>query len=338
MKKITTAYVGIATLIGFSSLGGGAVAQPSSADSVSNYPDRPVTIVSWSPAGGPIDILARTIAHGLSELWNEKVLVENRTGATGVIATQHAARATPDGYTLLITTSTAHIANLYLQPSLSYNPKTDFEPVARLAAGSVVLMAPANAPFNDIDGLIKYAREQGKEISYGTWGIGSSAHLYGELLKTRYNVPLVHVPYRGDVGSTQDLVGGTLPISFTGGVTAKRLIDAGQAKALAIASAQRFSALPNVPTFKEQGYEGFDLMGWAGIFVPAGTPQPIIEKLSKDLEKVVKSPEVSKRLLDIGQDEIYMDHAAMKVWLESEFENWGKLIKDSGVDKLVEKK
>lgn len=326
----------IAVAMGVGGAAGVATAQDAN-NEAADFPNRPVTLITWSPAGGPIDILTRTIAQGLSEVWNQKVLVENRTGATGVIATQHAARLPADGYHLLMTTSTAHIANLYLQPSLSYDPKTDFEPVARLAAGSVVLMAPANAPFNDIDGLAEYARKQGTGMSYGTWGIGSSAHLYGELLKTKYNVPLVHVPYRGDVASTQDLVGGTLPVSFTGGVTARRLIEGGQAKALAQAAAERFSILPDVPTFKEQGYEGFDLMGWAGVFVPAGVPEPILAKISADLETVVKSPEVSKRLKDIGQDEIYMDHATMKEWLDSEFENWGQLIKDAGVDKLESK-
>lgn len=298
-----------------------------------DFPSHPVTLVTWSPAGGPIDTLARLIGTGLSERWGQTVLIENKTGASGAIAYQYVARAQPDGYTLLLTTSTSHIVNPMLQPNLTYDPAKDFQPLARLAAGSIVLLAAADAPYSTLDELKDYAVKQNDGLSYGSWGVGSSANLYGELLRVKYNFPLVHVPYRGDVLSTQDLIGGTLPVTFSGGVTARNLIDAGRVKALGQAAAQRFSALPDVPTFKEQGYEGFDLLGWAGVFGPAGMPEDLAQKIADTLRAVVADPEVSKRLAEMGQDAIFQGPAEFGQSLESDFAKWGELVELTGAKK-----
>lgn len=295
------------------------------------FPSKPLTIVVPFPAGGTTDILARIIGQYMSIDLGQPVVIDNRAGAGGNIGSQAVARAPADGYTLLITTSTSHIVNPMLQPKLTYDPAKDFQPLARLAAGSVVLLARADAPFNTLDEFKAYAGQQNAGLSYGSWGIGSSAHLYGELLRAKYNVPLVHVPYRGDVLSTQDLVGGTLPVTFAGGVTARTLIDAGRAKALGQTAPQRFSALPDVPTFAEQGYDGFDLLGWAGIFAPSGLSPDLAARIAADLQAVVASPEVAKRLSEMGQDALFEGPEAFSRSLESDFRRWGELVRTTGV-------
>ncbi len=295
------------------------------------FPAKPVTLVTWSPAGGPLDTLARLVANQLGQRWGQPVVVENRTGASGAIGTQAVARAAPDGYTLLLTTSTAHLSTPILQPDVTFDPLKDFVPIAQLAAGSVVLLAPAKAPYDDVDGLVTYAKAQNAGLSFGSWGIGTSGHLYGELLRARYDVPMVHVPYRGDVVASQDLVGGNLAAMFAGGSTARTMIDGGRAKAIALASGQRFAALPEVATFGEQGYAGFDLVGWAGIFAPDGVPADIVTKISTDLGAMVQDPQVRQRLSDIGQDAMFEDAAAFAARLPADQAAWAGLIREAGV-------
>jgi len=319
-----------AALLPACALAGMALAAPMAAASQA-YPNRPVTLTTWSAAGGPIDTLARLLASGLSEQWGQPVVVENRTGASGTIAAQAVARAPADGYTLLLTTSTAHISNAILQPKLTYDPEHDFTPVAQVAAGTVLLLARADAPFDNLDELVAYARKQPDGMSFGSWGVGTSGHLYGELLKQKYDVPLLHVPYRGDMPASQDLLGGTLPLTFAGGTTARTLIESGRAKALGLTSAERAAALPQVPTFKEQGYDGFDLVGWAAIFAPAGVPSAIVEQIAGDVATLLQREDVRRKLSEMGQDAMYLPPAQFAPRIAEDFKRWGELIEQAGV-------
>nr|WP_279343809.1 tripartite tricarboxylate transporter substrate binding protein [Variovorax terrae] len=229
----------------------------------------------------------------LAAQWRQAVIVDNRPGASQLIAASAVAKAKPDGYTLLVATSTPFIQVKFVQKDVPIEVWRDFAPLTVIGVGTVALAAAKNAPFNSVAELIEHGRRAGVRLPYGTWGNGSGGHLIGEGLRAHAKIDLVHVPYRGEAAEITDLLGGNLSVVFLTHATAKAQAEAGKLKLLAVTGTDRFPFMPDVPTFKEQGVPGLEVIGWIGAFAPAAVPPALTQKISSDMQKVLKDPAVA---------------------------------------------
>jgi tripartite-type tricarboxylate transporter receptor subunit TctC len=264
------------------------------------YPDKPVRLIVPLSAGSAVDTLARIPAQKLAELWGQQVVVDNRVGANGIIGTEAAAKAAPDGYTLLLTNDAALATSPALYPKLPYDPLRDFAPISLAASIPVILVAHVSQPFTTVKELIDYAKANPGKLHYGSGGNGSAQHVPMEMFKQAAGVDLVHVPYKGLAPAFNDVVAGQIPLMFAGLSNTPAHIKAGRIRALAIGSARRSSAMPELPTMQEAGVAGFDYSAWAGFLAPAGTPAPIVQKVNADLVKVLALPDVREKLTALG--------------------------------------
>ena len=250
-----------------------AAAQPG------DYPSHPIKLITPFAAGGAIDVLCRVIAERLAQRLGQNVLVESIPGANTIIGTQALTRAAPDGYTFMITTMSTTVNNRILYSKLPYDPEKDLAPITQLSYGSVLMVAPAGAPYKDARGFIEWAKAQKRSISYGSWGVASWGHLAGQILKRDQAIDLNHVPYKGDVMAIIDVRNGTLDVTFASPTSAKPQIAAGAIKPIAMPGPQRSPSMPDLPTFSEQDVPNMDLAIWLGVYAPAGTPPPILDRL-----------------------------------------------------------
>lgn len=316
--------IGMAVGMGLMTLAAPGVAQ--------EYPSRPVSLIVWTAPGGTIDMLSRMIAEKLSQRWGQPVIVENKPGASGIPASDHVAHAPADGHTLLVTITTTHVNNPLLRAKLPYDAQRDFEPVSQLATGSVTLIAPASYSSDNVAGLVTMAKRSGKTVSYGSWGIGSSAHLFGQLLAQKTGVDMNHIVYKGEMPAIADMLGGHLDVTFAGGGTARTQLAGGKIKVLGITGPRRIRALPDVPTFAEQGLAGFELAGWVGVFAPAKTSAALVKKISTALAEVVATPDIQARMIDNGFEPVGSTPEAFATLYRSEYPQWAVLIKASGAE------
>jgi tripartite-type tricarboxylate transporter receptor subunit TctC len=306
----------------------GGAAAPSWAEG--SFPSRPIRIVPFGTAGGPIDGLARAYAEKLSLQWKQPVIVDPKPGASGILAADFVAKAPADGYTVLFTLPITHINDPILHPNLPYDPIRDFQPLSMVAAGGPMLVARADAPYNNVREFIEYAKKKGR-LTYGTWGTGSTAHLFGELLKRQTGTDLVHVPYKSESTAHTDMFGGQLDFAWANPATARRYTEAGKMKALAIAATRRVSTLPNVPTFAEQGFQGFDLESWIGVYAPAKTPQPVVQAWVSALREITAMPDIQKRLVFYGFEPLGNTPEQFLARFRSDYPRTAELIKAAGV-------
>jgi tripartite-type tricarboxylate transporter receptor subunit TctC len=247
-----------------------------------------------------------------------------------VLGTAEAAKAPPDGYTFLITIMSSMVGNRVLRANLPYDPVKDFEPVTQISTGNVLLVGPAGAPYRDLKGFVEWAKKLGRPVSYGSIGVGTSLHLFGVILEKEYGVPLNHVPYKGEVQAAADVMNGALDVAWASILIAKPLASAGKVRALAITGPKRFVAWPELQTFAEQGFPGFEMPVWGGAYLPAGTPRPIVERLSREIVEVLRMPEVSERLIAMGQLPIGNTPEEFAENYRRDFPRWEALIKASG--------
>jgi tripartite-type tricarboxylate transporter receptor subunit TctC len=270
------------------------------AESAAAFPSKMIRIIPYGPGGSPIDVLARLYAEDLRRQWGQNVIVDPKPGASGILAADAVAKAPADGYTIMITLQTTHINNVFLHSKLPYDPGKDFTPLSELAQGEGVMLATAvSAPYSNIAELIAYSKTH-PSISYATWGLGSSAHLFGELLRRSAIPGLTHVPYKTESTGQQDMQAGRVDLAWANPGTARTLVQTGKVKILAASSTKRWALMPDVPTFAEQGLPGFEVSTWIGAYAPAGLPAPIRDKLVDGLRKATFSPEVKARIVDIG--------------------------------------
>jgi tripartite-type tricarboxylate transporter receptor subunit TctC len=297
-----------------------------------NYPSRPITLVVPFPAGGASDAITRILADKLGEALRGTIVVENKGGAGGNIGTNNVARAAPDGYTLLLSSSGPLAVNKTLTTDLPYDPETAFEPISLISTmPNVLVVNPAKIPASNVQEFIDFAKASREQISYSSIGNGSSQHLAGVLFERRTGTRLLHVPYRGAGQLTVDLVSGDVPASFQLIPNIASQLQAGQIKPLAVTSKQRSKALPNVPTMAEAGISDLESFAWFGLLVPKGTPKPIVDRLHGEVVKIMSDPAVQKRMIDIGADPIHTSQAEFKALISSEVIKWQNLIKESGV-------
>jgi tripartite-type tricarboxylate transporter receptor subunit TctC len=294
------------------------------------YPDRIVKIVVPFAPGGGTDVIARTLAQEMARDLGVSVVIENKPGAGTIIGTQAVAASDPDGYTLLMGTF-SHAVNPSLNARLPYDPHRDFAPVALIARSfNIVVVNPAS-PIKSIADLIAAARADPDKLSYGTFGTGTSAHLAGELFKDMAKVNLTTVPYKGAAPAITDLIGGQIQVMFTTVASAAALIGAGQLRALAVTSAERSPAFPDLPTVAEAGVPGYAAESWYGLFAPARTPADVIDRLNQSAARAVQS-EAFKRLgVNEGLVMVARPPEELGRYLQGEEERWRKLIRDAGI-------
>lgn len=294
-------------------------------------PQQPMRIITWAGAGSAFDVLARMLAENLGKRWAATVTVENRTGAGGIVGTDAAVRARPDGSTILITTNSAHILNQLLKAKLPFDTARDLQAVSKLADGQTVLAVAADAPYKTLKEFLDSAGEGSEGRTYSSFANGSASHLLGDYLQRLSKSKLIHVPYPGgEMAALTDLVGGRLDASFMSEGTYVNQSKAGKVKGLAITGPRRTKASPDVPTYGEQGYGEIDLTGWIGTFVPTGTPPAAIAALSTALQDFVKDPEVNARMDFLGFQPVGNSAQAFSVDVEKERVRWAELVKASG--------
>jgi tripartite-type tricarboxylate transporter receptor subunit TctC len=305
------------------------VSAASNAEAQSGYPDHAVRVLVGYPPGGPVDILARVVSDRLSAIWDQPAVVENITGASGNIAADRAAKSAPDGYTLLVSTNAQLVVNpsLYKMP---FNPATDLMPVSPAVYSPNILVVPNEVPAKTVKELVEYLRANpGK--SFASAGVGTTQHLAGELFKAITHVDIQHVPYRGAAPVITDLLGGRITMFFGAISPLIPLVREGKLRALAVTSATRFPAMPDLPTMIEAGYPGFVSILSIGLMAPAGTPPAIIEKLHQDMVKALAPADVRKRLSNIGMEVIGGSPAEFAAAIAAERPQWAKVIQDAGI-------
>jgi len=319
-SKITAALITALSI--FSA--GNAVAQ-------SSYPDRAVKMVVGYPPAGPVDIIGRIMADRLSQIWGQPVVVENVSGAAGNLGGDRVAKAAPDGYTILMATNASLAINPSLYAKMSYDPVKDLAPISLSVYSPNILVVPNGVPAKTVKELVAYARANPGKLSFGSAGVGTTQHLAGELFKAMTHIDIQHVPYRGGAPVITDLLGGSLTMSFIAIAPAIPLVREGKLRALAVTSSSRFGASPDLPTMIEAGYPGFVSVLSIGLMAPAGTPGAIIEKIHQASVKALSTPEVRKRLSDIGMEVIGGSPAEFAAVIKAETPQWAKVIKDAGI-------
>jgi tripartite-type tricarboxylate transporter receptor subunit TctC len=300
---------------------------PACAQSVDKYPERQIRIIVPYPPGGSVDVLGRLLAQRMQESWNQNVIVENRPGAGTMIGTAAAAKADPDGYTLIIVVS-GHTINPALYASMQYDGIKDFAPVALLARTPVVLYAHPSLPAKDARELVALGKAGTHKLNFGSAGTGSMTHLTGELIKSLTGTEMLHIVYRGGTPAMNDLLAGHLPLQFATVAQALPQYKAGQLRALGISSATRYASVPEIPTFKEQGIDVVTTE-WYGLLAPAGTPRPVIDKLNAEMKRITALPGMGDRLAAIELTHSTPEELA--AFIKAETERWGPVIRSLGL-------
>src|SRR5450432_2888979 len=315
-------YRMIAAAVAMVAAGGAASAQ-------SSFPSKPVRIFVPYAAGGGVDILARTLGDVVSRQWGQGVVVENRPGAGGVIASQTLVTSPPDGYTLIVVAS-GHPTNSFLYPKMPYDTFKDFTPLPLLASSPNILLVRADSPFKTLADMIAEAKAKPGTLSFAHAGTGTSTHLAGELLKSLARIDLNAIPYKGGAPSINDLLGGQIPMSFNNGPESVGQLEAGTVRALAVTTASRVPFLPEVPGMAET-VPGYDTEVWWGLVGPAGMPRDLVEKLSHDFVAALNADAVKQRLAKLGASAIGSTPQAFDAKIHADYDKWGPIIQAAGM-------
>ena len=319
MKRLISAIAAaaIATLIG----------HPATAAA---FPERGVKIVVPFPAGGSNDVVARLLGSKLSELWGQPVVVDNRAGGGGNIGAEAVARSAADGYTLLLTAPGPLAVNQSLYAQLPFNPEQDFTPVALIASVPIVLAVNPAVKATTVTELIALAKASPGKLNFGSSGLGSTNHLAGELLKTLAGIDIVHVPYRGAAPAMNDLIGGQIPMMFDNMPAVRPQVQGGTIRALAVAGTKRSQLFPELPTMVEAGIPNFEASSWFGLVAPSGMKPEMTKTLIDSVAKVMKDPDMAKRLADVGAEPGTLSGDAFAAFLRAESRKWGQVVKTAG--------
>ena len=294
-----------------------------------SYPVKTIRMVAPFAAGGPVDITARIVAQKLTEAWGQQVVVENRTGASGMIGAELVAKSAPDGYTLLVNSS-IHVIVPSLFGKMAYDPIQDFIPLTVVSSSPLLLVVTPTLPVKNVKEFIALAKARPGELNFASSGAGSSTHLTAELLKSMTGTRMTHVPYKGQSPALTDVISGQIPFMFNSLPPSIALITAGRLRALAITSDQRSSLLPAVPTFAESGYREFVTGSWYGVWLPAKTPDAVVARLSGEIMRIVKLPDVRERIVQLGGEPVGNSPAEFDAFQKAEMARWAGVVKESG--------
>jgi tripartite-type tricarboxylate transporter receptor subunit TctC len=299
------------------------------AQAASTYPNKPIHIVVTFTSGGAPDILARLIGEKLNAAWGQPVIVDNKPGAGGNIGADYVAKAAPDGYNLVLGTVGTHSINGALYQNMPYDMVKDFTPVTLLASTPNMLVVNNDVPAKNLSEFIALGKKEGK-MTFASSGSGTSIHVSGELFKTMTGIDMQHIPYKGRASAIPDLLGGRVTMMFDNMPSSLPLVREGKLRAIGVTSAKRSAAAPDIPTLAEAGLPGFEAVSWFAMFAPANTPAPVVNKLQAEISKILKSPDISKKLLDLGLDPSGSTPAELAAYQKSEIAKWSKVVKDSG--------
>lgn len=266
----------------------------------SAFPSRPVKLINPFPPGSPVDVVARAVAQKLQEAWGQAVVVESRAGAGGAVGADAVARAPGDGYTLLVTSASTHVIAPVLRKQLPYDAQKDFAPIALVAYGPTAIVVHPSLPVQSLADLVRYAKAQPGKVAYASSGIGTILHLSGELFAYRTGTELLHVPYKGAVPASTDLLAGQVQLMFDSITNSAPHVKAGKLRALAVLTPQRTPLMPEVPTAVEQGFEGLEFPAWIGLFAPASTPRELVSQITRTVQGIVAQPDMRERFLQAG--------------------------------------
>ncbi len=295
------------------------------------YPSRPIRfIVPFAAGAGVLDIMARLVGQHLGQNVGQQVMIDNRPGAGGNVGAEVAAKAAPDGYTMLMG-AVALVVSPYLYAKLPFDPMTDLVPVTQVNSAPLMLIVHPSLPVNSVAELIAYAKARPGQLNYGSGGVGSTPFLATELFKSMAGINVVHVPYRGGAPALADLVAGQLSFMIENVPGTLPFVKDGKLRALAITSRQRLALVPELPTMEEAGVKGYEMIGWNGIFVPKATPPEIVTRLSTELVKVLRSPDVVEQMAKLGAVPVGSTPEQFGALVQAESRRWGKIIKDLGI-------
>ncbi|MBO9642675.1 MAG: tripartite tricarboxylate transporter substrate binding protein [Pseudacidovorax sp.] len=308
----------------------GALLAPALGQAQPAYPSKPIHIVVPFPPGGSTDVLARRIGDKLASAWGQPVVVDNRAGAGGTVGADYVAKSAPDGYTLLMGVTGSNAIAQALYAKLPYDVVKDFAPVSMVVSAPLVLAVNPDVKVRTAQEFLALAKSKPGGLSYGSAGNGTSMHLTGEMYKQAAGVSMVHIPYRGSAGMLTDLMSGQIQATFGDVLVLMPQIQAGKLRALAVTSKTRHPMLPDVPTLDEAGLKGFEALSWQGLFAPAGTPPEVVEKLSAEVNKAVRSPDVREYFASRGFIVEGTTPAAFKALIEAEVKKWTPIVKYSG--------
>jgi tripartite-type tricarboxylate transporter receptor subunit TctC len=297
---------------------------------LAQYPTQPIKMVVGFTAGGTTDVMGRLIAHELSEVLGKAVIVDNRPGASGVIAGGAVAKSPPDGHTLLMVSS-AHGTAPFLYNNLPYDTDKDLIPVGLVATTPYVLVVHPKIPANNFRDLISLLKQNPGKYEYASSSPGTAQHLSGEMLQRMMAVNIVHVPYKGTGSLMPDLIAGRVPMMFENVAVMTPHIKKGAMRPIAITSAKRTQLLPDVPTVAESGLPGFEVLGWFAVFAPAGTPPDVIKRLNTEINKIITKPSVVQRFAELGAEPLGGSPEQLGSFLKAEQEKWGRVIRESGI-------
>jgi len=314
---------------------GGATGRPARAQGNApppgGWPSRPVTmIVPWA-AGGSNDVVARLLAPGLQRVFGKSFVVENRAGGGGAVGMGQAARARPDGQTLLVSSASNHVFNHFIVPDQGYDPREALSAICMMVDVPNALAVHPSLGVSDVQGLLARIRATPGGLSYASSGVGSSNHLAGELFRLRTGLALNHVPYRGGGPAVADLIAGTVPVAFLNLPTVLPAANDGLVRLLGIGGKTRIASRPDLPTIVEQGIKGYEIQSWTGLFTPRGTPQPVIERVSAEVRTLLAEPGTKDRLSEGGSENIWAGAAETDAFVRAEFDRWGPIVRQSGV-------
>ena len=294
------------------------------------YPDKPIRLIVGFVAGGPVDITARAVGVRLSESLRQPVVIDNRGGASGLLASELVAKATPDGHTLLMcSASNAITAAVSSGPGRNF--LRDFAPITKVAIITSILVVNPKLPANTVKDLIALALAQPGKLKYASTGVGSSAHLAGELFKSAAGVDIAHIPYKGGGPAAVDLISGQVQLTFISAPATLPHIKSGRLRALAVTNAKRSTLLPELPTLSESGLRGYEFEGWHGLCAPATTPRVIVNQLNGEVAKIVRRPDVIAHLAEGGAEAIATTPDVFAAQLRAEIDKWTKLVKSAGI-------
>ncbi len=318
----------LCVLLAFGFVGGTATPRPAHAQT---YPSKVINIVVPAPPGGVTDTLGRMLAQRFAQVWGQQAIVENRAGANNIIAAEYVAKSPPDGHTLLIGPEVTFVANPSLYAKLPYDIK-DFTPIVGLVLINHGLIVNPSLPVHSVPELIAYARQHPGELNYGTYGIGSTAHLNMELFQALTGTKLVPIHYKGAAPAMTDVIAGHIQLMYVSAASAVQPAAAGQVRFLAVGAAQRMKLLPDVPTVAEGGVPGYRSVSWFGLFAPAGTPRPVVDQINGEVRRFFADPVVRKNFLDPQLFEpIAGTPEELSDYLQSEALKWSKVIRDAGI-------
>ena len=295
------------------------------------YPSRVVKLIVPQTPGGATDVFARKIGQLLSEKWGQPIVIENRAGAGGVVGTDVVAKSAPDGYTLLVTYAGSQAINPSLYQKIPFDSVKDFQTVATLASTPFVLIVHSKLPAKDLAEYVALARARPDALTYASSGNGSVNHLLGEMLKTEAGIKMLHVPYRGVAPAITDVIGGQVDSAFSSVPSVLQMVQTDKVRALAISSAQRIAAAPEIPTIAESGFPGFDVNPWWGILAPAGIDVTIVRKINEDVADILRTKEMIDFLAAQGAEPLITSPEAFLKILEADVVKWAKVVKSAGV-------